>query len=245
MHRNKLQRWLDCCIQRGYSRRNVGWPCEFSFSHLRLSPPLKLILSLCSHRYPAFNAGLILLFHISQQVLKGHHYDQFSEDIADARKCISALEYCAQDDEASRCYLVILRPFRELLSRSPGEAREMLQPPEPQCSPPTSPQSQWGSMYSVLGDIDGVSSSPPPNFSPTSSSPPNSSPSNTLDSTSTPVSSTKRMRFEYSSVHHNPRWTDFHSLPKVNVQQPSGDDGKRKYSVKDMEDLEALLRRVA
>ncbi|KAH0602862.1 uncharacterized protein H6S33_008512 [Morchella sextelata] len=146
--------------------------------------------------HPAFNAGLILLFHVSQQALKGHYSEQFSEDVADARKCISALEYSAQDNEVSRCYLIILRPFRELLSRNPGEARDMLQPPEPPQPPPTSPQSHWGSMSSVqLADIDEI-------FSP---------------------------------------------APKIFVQHAGMEqqDNKRRYSEKDMKDLEALLKRVA
>lgn len=174
-----------------------------------------------------------MLFHISQQALKGHHYDQFSEDIADARKCISALEYCAQDDEASRCYLVILRPFRELLSRSPGEARDMLQPPESPQPQPTSPQSQWGSMYSVLADIDSIGRGA------TSSS------SKSPDSDSTRAPSSKRMRCDYSPVHDNPRWTDFHPLPSIHVQQPSVVDGKKQHSGKSVEGLEAFLRRVS
>lgn len=195
-------------------------------------PVLKLI-SICSNRYPAFNAGLILLFHISQQVLKGHHYDQFSEDIADAQKCISTLEYCAQDDEASRCYLVILRPFRELLSRSPGEARDMLQPPSSPQPQPTSPQSQWGSMYSVLADIDGIGRGA------TSSS------SKSPDTDSTQAPSSKRIRCDYSPVHDNPRWTDFHSSPSIHMQQPGEGDGKEQYPAKGLEGLEAFLRRVS
>lgn len=174
-----------------------------------------------------------MLFHISQQALKGHHYDQFSEDIADAQKCISALEYCAQDDEASRCYLVILRPFRELLSRSPGEARDMLQPTESPQPQPTSPQSQWGSMYSVLADIDGIGRGA------TSSSP------KSADSDSTRAPSSKRVRCDNSSVHDNPRWTDFHPLPSIHVQQPSVVDGGRRNPAKGMEGLEAFLRRVS
>lgn len=174
-----------------------------------------------------------MLFHVSQKVLKGHYYDQFSEDVADARKCISALEYCAEDDEASRCYLVILRPFRELLSRSPGEARDMLQPPEPPQPPPTSPQSQWGSMSSILGDNENIGRGASP------------SPSSSPDAAPTPVSPAKRIRSDNPSVRNNPKWTDFLPLPKINVQQPSADNSKRRYSERDMKDLEALLRRVA
>lgn len=169
-----------------------------------------------------------MLFHISQQVLRGHNYDQFSDDVADVWKCISVLEYCAQVDEASRCYLGILRPFRELLSRSPGKIRDMLQPPESLHVPPTSPQSQWGSMYSVFMDIDsggrGASS---------------------FGSISTPVPSTKRTHSEYAPACDNPQWIDFHSPLRINAQQPSVNDRKNEYSEKDMEDLEVLLRRVS
>lgn len=185
------------------------------------------------YRHPAFNAGLILLFHVSQQVLKSHYYDQFSEDVADARKCISALEYCAQDDEVSRCYLDILRPFRELLSRDPGEARDMLQPSEPPQPPPTSPTSHWGSMSSILADNDGIGRGASP------------SPSTSPDSAPTPASSTKRLRSDSSSIQYNSRWVDIFSSPKILAQQPSLEPGRRRYSEKDMKDLEALLRRVA
>lgn len=197
-----------------------------------ISSSIKTYTILCSPRYPAFNAGLILLFHVSQQVLKGHYYEQFSEDVADARKCISALEYCAQDDEASRCYLVILRPFRELLSRSPGEARDMLQPPEPPQPPPTSPQGHWGSASSIAADPDGIGRGVSP------------SPSSSPDSAPTPASHTRRVRSD-NSVHNSPRWSDFLSSPGVNVQQPNADNTRRRYSERDMKDLEALLRRVS
>lgn len=173
-----------------------------------------------------------MLFHISRQVLGGHYYNQFSEDVADAAKCISVLEYCAQVDEASRCYLVILRPFRELLSRCPGEARDMLQPPEPPHAPPASPQDRWGSMYSVFADTDGIGRGA------------SFSSSNSPDSIPTPVSA-GRMRCEYSPVSDNPRWIDFCSPPKINIQQPNADDRGEQHTEKDMEDLEALLRRVS
>lgn len=188
------------------------------------------------NRHPAFNAGLILLFHVSQQALKGHYSEQFSEDIADAKKCISALEYSAQDNEVSRCYLIILRPFRELLSRDPGEARDMLQPPETPQPLPTSPQSHWGSMSSVrLADIDGIGS-PSPSTSPDSALTPAS------------VSSTNRLQSNNYAVGKYPKWTEiFSPAPKIFVQHAGTEqqDNKRRYSEKDMKDLEALLKRVA
>lgn len=87
-------------------------------------------------------------------------------------------------------------------------------------------------MYSVFADMDGIGRGA------------SFSSSNSPDSIPTPVS-TKRMRYEYSPVSDNPRWIDFRSPPKINIQQPNADDREKQHTEKDMEDLEALLRRVS
>ena len=74
--------------------------------------------------YPAFNACLLLLFHVTQRKLwcddenfEGE-FDAVTvgEAIANAKRCLAALEFCASGGDAlSGWYLQTLAPFRKTL----------------------------------------------------------------------------------------------------------------------------------
>jgi len=86
--------------------------------------------------YPAFNACLLLLFHVTQRRLWCRTMDFFSvpeldqfqgeggvatvgQTTENAKKCLAALEYCASGgDGLSEWYLQVLAPFRKALEKT-------------------------------------------------------------------------------------------------------------------------------